>query len=54
LWTTTYGGFGFDVGGGVKIKLSERFAIRAEYRRYFIGDDDLGLNVILGGISVFF
>lgn len=53
VWTTTFGGFGFNVGGGLKIKLSEVFAIRAEYRRYFTGED-WGLNALIGGISLFF
>lgn len=54
IWTTTDGGFGFNVGGGIKIKLSEVFAIRAEYRRYFVGESDWGVNAIIGGISLFF
>lgn len=54
IWTTTDGGFGFNAGGGIKIKLSEVLAIRAEYRRYFIGDSDWGVNAIIGGISLFF
>ena len=29
IWTTTYGGFGFNFGGGIKIKVSELLAIRA-------------------------
>lgn len=53
IWTTTGGGFGYNVGGGVKIKLSEVFAIRAEYRRYFISED-WGVNAMIGGISMFF
>ncbi len=54
IWTTTYGGFGFNVGGGIKIKLSEVFAIRAEYRRYIVGESDWGVNAVIGGISFFF
>jgi hypothetical protein len=54
VWTTTDGGFGFNAGGGIKIKLSKVFAIRAEYRRYFVGDSDWGVNAIIGGISLFF
>ena len=54
IWTTTYGGFGFNFGGGIKIRLSEGFAFRSEYRRYFFSDTDWGLNVIVGGISLFF
>ncbi len=54
IWTTTDGGFGFNLGGGIKIKLSKVFAIRAEYRRYFVGDTDWGVNTIIGGICFFF
>lgn len=54
VWTTTYGGFGFDVGGGIKIRLSKVFAIRVEYRRYFFDDGDWGVNTVIGGISLFF
>ena len=52
--TSMYGGFGLDFGGGVKLKLSDRYAFRIEYRRYVFGDGDWGLNVLIGGISVFF
>ena len=54
IWTTTYGGFGFNVGGGIKIKISEVFAIRVEYRRYIVSETDWGLNAVIGGISLFF
>jgi len=54
IWTTTYGGGGFDVGGGIKMKLSEAFAIRAEYRRYVTSDTDWGVSAAIGGISLFF
>jgi hypothetical protein len=54
IWTTTAGGSGYNIGGGIKMKLSEVFAIRAEYRRYFFGDSDWGVNTIIGGISLFF
>lgn len=54
VWTTTSGGFGFTFGGGVKMKLSEVVAIRAEYRRYIFGDSNWGLNAIIGGISWIF
>ncbi len=54
IWTTTYGGFGFNVGGGIKIKLSEVLAIRAEYRRYIVSETDWGVNAVIGGISLFF
>lgn len=54
IWTTTAGSFGYNIGGGIKMKLSEVFAIRAEYRRYFFGESDWGVNTIIGGISLFF
>lgn len=54
IWTTAFGGLGYNIGGGIKMKLSEEFAIRAEYRRYFVGDSDWGVNTIIGGISLFF
>ena len=54
VWAFTDGGFGFNAGGGIKIKLSEVFAIRAEYRHYFSSDMDWGVNAIIGGISFFF
>ena len=54
IWTTTSGGIGFDIGGGIKIKLSEVFALRTEYRRYIFGESDWGMNAIIGGISWFF
>lgn len=54
IWTTVCGGLGYNVGGGIKIKLSETFAMRAEYRRYFVGDTDWGIDTIIGGISLFF
>lgn len=53
-WITTYGGFGFDVGGGIKIRLSKVFAIRVEYRRYLLDEGDWGVNTLIGGISLFF
>jgi hypothetical protein len=54
IWATTCGGLGFNAGGGIKVKPSELFAIRAEYRRYFVGGGDWGINAIIGGISLFF
>ncbi len=53
IWTTTWGGIGLNVGGGIKIKLSDTFAVRAEFRRYFV-ESDWGINTIIGGISLFF
>ena len=54
VWTTTYGGFGFHAGGGIKMKLSQAYAFRIEYRRYFLDDSDWGVNAVVGGISWFF
>jgi len=54
IWTSQFGGFGFNVGGGLKLMLSEAFAFRVEYRRYFFGDGDWGINVMIGGVSMFF
>jgi hypothetical protein len=53
IWTTTSGGFGFNVGGGIKIKLSDEVALRVEYRRYLLQESDWGLDAIIGGISLF-
>jgi len=36
------------------VKLTEVFAIRAEYRRYIFGESDWGVNAIIGAISLFF
>ena len=54
VWTTTGGGFGFNIGGGLGLRLTEVFAIRVEYRRWFVGEIDWGLNTISAGISWFF
>ena len=54
LWTSSYGGLGFYVGGGVKVKISPRYAWRTEYRRYIVGDSKWGLNAVVSGISIFF
>lgn len=54
VWTTTDGGFGFSAGGGIKIMLSNMFAIRGEYRRYAVSDSNWEANAIFGGISLFF
>ena len=55
LWTTTAGGFGWNVGGGLKIKLTETLAIRAEYRRWAVFEEfDWGVNFISCGLSYFF
>jgi hypothetical protein len=53
-WTTTFGGLGFYLGGGVKMKASQRYALRIEYRRYILGDSDWGINAIVAGVSWFF
>jgi len=54
VWTSTYGGLGFYVGGGLKMQLSPRYAWRTEYRRYVVGDTKWGLNAIVTGVSIFF
>jgi hypothetical protein len=54
IWTTTFGGVGFNVGGGIKLRLTEAFALRTEYRRYIFGDSDWGVNALIGAISWFF
>lgn len=46
-------GSGFNVGGGIKIKLMDAFAVRAEIRRYFV-ESHWGVNTFTGGISLFF
>jgi len=55
LWTTTAGGFGWNIGCGLKIKLIENLAIRAEYRRWAAFEEfEWGLNFISFGLSYFF
>jgi hypothetical protein len=54
VWTTTYGGFGLNVGGGIKIRISKVLAVRGEYRRYFVSESDWGVHTVIGGISLFF
>ena len=51
--TIVAGGSGFNVGGGIKIKFSEVFAIRTEFRRYFV-ESHWGVNIIIGGVSLYF
>jgi len=55
IWTTTYGGFGWNFGGGIKIKLSENLAIRAEYKYWANFEEyEWGINFISCGLSLFF
>ena len=55
VWTTTSGGIGWNIGGGLKIKLNENMAIRAEYRRWVLFEDyDVGAASISCGLSLFF
>jgi opacity protein-like surface antigen len=55
VWTTTSGGTGWNIGGGLKIKLNENMAIRAEYRHLVLFEDpDIGAASISGGLSLFF
>jgi len=55
IWTTTAGGFGWNLGGGLKIKLNENLAIRAEYRRWAVFEEFRWcVNFILCGLSLFF
>jgi len=53
IWTTGYGRLRFNAGGGVKFKVSDDVALRAEYRRYFFGDG-WGVDTISAGISFLF
>ena len=55
LWTTSGGGVGWNIGGGLKMKLTETLAIRAVYRRFASFEEfDWGVNVISFGLSIFF
>ena len=54
VWTSTYGGLGFYLGGGLKLMISPRSAWRTEYRYYVVGDSKWGLNAVVTGISWFF
>ena len=54
IWVTTGGYIGFNLGGGLKIKITKRIAIRAEYRRYFYSNIEWGVNVLAGGLSFSF
>jgi len=54
IWTTTLGGFGFNVGGGIRFKLTEAFALRTEYRRYIFNGSDWGINALIGAATLFF
>ena len=49
--TSFSGGLAFTLGGGVKAKIAENIALRAEYLYWFIGDEG-GINSI-GGSVVF-
>jgi hypothetical protein len=55
LWTTTSGGFGWNIGGGLKIMIFDKLAIRAEYRRWAVFEEfDWGVNFISCGLSIYF
>lgn len=54
LWTTTFGGVGWNIGGGFKIKLNEDLAVRAEFKHWTNLDFDWGVNLISFGITLFF
>jgi len=54
VWTSTVGSGGINVGGGIKIKVSEITAFRIEYRHYFLGGGDWDVNTFIGGFSLFF
>jgi hypothetical protein len=55
LWTTISGGTGWNIGGGLKIKLNENMAIRAEYRRWVpFGESEGGAYSLSCGLSLFF
>ena len=54
VWTLTSEGTGWNIGGGLKIKLNENLAIRAEYRRWVpFGESEGGAYSISCGLSFF-
>jgi hypothetical protein len=54
LWTTTIGGLGWNVGGGIKIMLNRKLAARFELQRWgFFEEGDFGIYFISGGFSFF-
>lgn len=55
VWTAAPEGSGWNIGGGLKIKLNENLAIRAEYRRLVLFEEsEVGATSISGGLSLFF
>lgn len=55
VWTTTFGGIGWNIGGGLKIRATETLALRFEYRRWALFEElEYGANFFSGGISIFF
>jgi len=52
VWLNEHGETGLNIGGGLKLKLSENLAIRAEYRSS-LHEDEGGAGFIYGGLSLF-
>jgi hypothetical protein len=47
-----FGAFFADVGAGTKLYLSDKFALRAEYQRWFIGDfSEINIGLVRAGVS---
>lgn len=54
IWIGLSGGQGWNFGGGLKMMLGERLAIRTEYRLWLNTEDFFGNNSIMFGLSYFF
>jgi hypothetical protein len=55
VWTITSDGTGWNIGGGLKMKLNEKLAIRIEYRRWVpFGESEGGGYSLSCGLSLFF
>jgi len=54
IWKNSHEGYGYNVGGGIKIRFEDGFAIRAEYRHYFYTEEGDDIDMIIGGLSLFF
>jgi opacity protein-like surface antigen len=56
LWTShSFAGVGWNAGGGIKLLLSDKLAIRAEYRRWSSFEEfSFGVNTFSGGLSYIF
>ena len=55
VWINTVGETGWNIGGGLKLKLNENLAIRAEYRSWLPSEeyDEYSAGSILCGLSLF-